>query len=114
MRHVADAEGDRVGVEAAVCEGQRFGIALDAMRCARLGRLRRCGAADVEHLGADVADGPLPRPAIARVADRDVAGAAGDVEQLKRQASARRIEHRDQSRFHSRCRPPDIKSFIRS
>jgi hypothetical protein len=56
-RHVADAECDGVGVEAAIGKCQRLGIALDErdllVEMARGGT----GAADLEHVGVDVADG---------------------------------------------------------
>ena len=53
-------------------------------------------AADVEHIGVDVADGGAEACAcrLGR-AEGDVAGAAGDVEQRKRRIALRRVERID-------------------
>ena len=57
---------------------------------------RGAGAADLEHVGIDVADGG-PKALACRLggAKGDVAGAAGDVEQRKRRIATRRIERVD-------------------
>ena len=57
-------------------------------------------AADREHVGIDVADGGLKARARGLGgAKRDVAGAAGDVEQRERRLAARRIERVDHQVF---------------
>ena len=56
-RHVADAEGDGVGVEAAVGKRQRLGIALDERDRVVEPALDGALAPDREHLGIDVDDG---------------------------------------------------------
>ena len=86
-RHVADAERDRHGIEALVGKRQRLGIALlelDRVVAAALGDAL---AADRQHLVVDVADG-RPRAGAAGFDDpqRDVAGAAGQIEQGERPA----------------------------
>ena len=81
VRHVADAEGDRVGVERVVGKGQRLGVALREGDAALEMRRAHAAAPDADHLRADVAQhGGGIGAAGARVADRDVARAAGDVE----------------------------------
>ena len=90
--HVADAEGDRIGVECAVAEGQVLGVGLDerhaVLEPASLGAF----GADAQHVGVDVGDGhaglAAPRP---RDAEGDVAGAAGDIEMGER-AGRRRMD----------------------
>ena len=81
---VAQAEGDRVEVDAAVGKGQRLGIAAQPLDPREDAVVDRAGAADLEHLLIDVADDdvaallwiePLQRAA------GDVAGAAGDIDQ---------------------------------
>ena len=79
-------------------------------------RLGGALAADREHLGIDVAH----RDARARAAglddaEGDVAGAAGEIEQRER--PYRRVGGLTavtSASFQARCRPPDIRSFIRS
>ena len=61
---------------------------------------RRALTADFKHIGIDVADDGLKaRAGRLGGAERDVAGAAGDVEQRKRRIAARRIERVDHQVF---------------
>ena len=57
-------------------------------------------AADLEHVGVDVADGGA-EAGTGRLggAERDIAGAAGDVEQRERRIALRRIERGDHDVF---------------
>ena len=84
-RHVADAERDGVGVERAIRKCQRLGIALDERNLLVEMLRARAVAADLEHVGIDVADGGAKAGA-GRLGgtERDIAGAAGDVEQRER------------------------------
>ena len=94
---VADAEGDRVGVKRVVGKRQRLGVALRERDAGF--QLRRADAAapDRDHLRADVAQhGRCVGAARARVADRHVARAAGDVDEAERPLPARRVEDRDE------------------
>ncbi len=78
-RHVPDSEHDRVGVEAAVAEGQRLGVLdlpLQPLEAAFLGPL----LADREHVRVDVGHGHLRT--LADHAEGDVSGAAGHVEDM--------------------------------
>src|SRR6266566_3410828 len=94
--HVADAERDGVAVEMAVRESQRFRIALDERHALVEMSRRGARAADSEHVGIDVAyRGPKARARRLGGAERDVTGAAGDVEQRKWRIAARRIERVD-------------------
>ena len=99
MGDVADAEGDRIGVEGAIGEGQRLGIAL--RRCVMRSRERRArrtrprATSSISGLMSQrtaVAFSPEARGE----ADGDVAGAAGDIEQPERRAAARRLDHGDE------------------
>ncbi len=57
---------------------------------------QRAVAADLEHIGIDVADGGAEaRARRLGGAEGDVAGAAGDIEQRERRVALRRIERRD-------------------
>src|SRR6266516_1891168 len=95
-RHVADAERNGVAVEMAVRESQRFRITLDERHALVEMPRRGARAADSEHIGIDVAyRGPKARARRPGGAERDVAGAAGDVEQRKWRIAARRIERVD-------------------
>ncbi len=81
---VADAEGDRVGVESAVAEGQVLGVGLDerhtVFEAASFGPF----GPNAQHVGVDVGDRHAglapPRP---RDAEGDVAGAACDVQMVE-------------------------------
>ncbi len=83
--HVADAEGDRVGVESPVAEGQVLRIGLDERHAvfepASLGAF----GADAQHVGVDVGDSDTglaaSRP---RDAEGDVSGAPRDVQMAER------------------------------
>jgi len=82
-----DAESDSDGVEAAVGKRHRLGIALDKRDGAIEPALGRALAPDAEHVGVDIDD----RRACARAASRrhpkgDVAGAAGEIEQMEMRA----------------------------
>ena len=96
-RHVADAECDGHGIEASIGERQRLRIALresnDIVESALDGAL----APDGEHLRIDIAH-RRARACAARFdhAQRDVAGAARDIEQRERPLGFRRIDQRDQ------------------
>ena len=95
-RHVADAEGDRVAVEAAVGEGQLLGVALDKRHAVVEMAFGGAVAADREHVGIDVADGGAEtRAGRFRGAEGNVAGAAGDVEQCVGAVALRRVERVD-------------------
>src|SRR6266446_1355572 len=82
--HVAQAEGDRVEVERAVGEGQLLGVAAQPLDAAENAVVECAGAAGFDHLPVGVADDD-PAAGIGgearQRAARDVAGAAGDVEQ---------------------------------
>ncbi len=57
----------------------------------------------------------VPAPPAADDAERDVAGAAGDVEQRERPVAAcGGLTAVTSASFQARCSPPDIRSFIRS
>ena len=93
---------------------QRLGIGLDELDVAA--GLRGALAADREHLGVDVGDGDV-RARAARVGDAegDVAGAAGEVEHARTAVrSCGGLTAVTSASFQARCRPPDIRSFIRS
>ena len=93
--HVADAEGDRVGVEGAVREGQRLRVALDPVDAALVasgGPL----APDGQHRPVDVENGDAGlRPAGVQHAKGHVPGAAGDVESVEGPGS-RRVQAGDE------------------
>ena len=113
-RHVADAERDGDGVEALVGQRQRLGVGFDERDV--VPRLRRALAADREHLGVDVGDGDAGAgPGPLGDAEGDVAGAAGEVEDVERPCSPfGGLTAVTSASFQARCRPPDIRSFIRS
>ncbi len=99
-RHVADAECDGVGIETAVRESQCLGVSFHERHPVVEMPRRRALAADVEHIGIDVADGGAKTDA-RRLGGtkRDVAGTAGNVEQRKRHIAARWIERIDHHLF---------------
>src|SRR5439155_657678 len=74
MGDVADAEGDRIGVEAVIREAELFRIRLDPGEAVEAALLRPL-APHLEHLRVDVGDG-YPGAALGE-AEGDVAGAAG-------------------------------------
>ena len=125
-RHVADAEGDGDGIEAAVRKRQRLGIAFDKRDGVVEPALACALAADLEHVGIDVDDSRAQSGAAGLDRPKgDVAGAAGQVEQRERLRAAlagRSDEARalggltavTSTSFQARCSPPDIRSFIRS
>ena len=53
------------------------------------------------------------RPGDVEDAKRDIAGAAGHVEECERRV-LRGLQRRDQRVLPGRCRPADMRSFIRS
>ena len=102
---VADAEGDGRRVEAVVGEGQRFGVAASPVEAGEEAAVDGAVAADLEHRRIGVAhrDPPRgqvrprrPRPAPLERAERDIAGAARDVEQILSGAQGQPL---DQPRF---------------
>ena len=83
-RHVANAEGDAVGVEGLVREGQFLGVGLDEVDAAGIGGPRSL-ATDPQHVAVDVEHGDMRlRPALVEKPEGDIAGAAGDVEMAER------------------------------
>ena len=95
-RYVANAESDRICVEAAVGEGERFRIAFDEIDLGLEMVLRGALAAYLQHPGIDVADGGMEaRACRLGGAERDVAGAAGNVEQRERPVAPGRVERVD-------------------
>ena len=84
-RHVADAERDGHRVVAAVGERQRLGVGLDEVDGVVEPALGGALAPDREHVGVDVDHGGAGAGAARRDhPERDVAGAAGEVEQRER------------------------------
>ena len=80
-RHVADAEGDRIGVESPVGKRQRLRVGFDEPHLVVEPALLRALNADAQHVGVDVGNGDARlRPACPRHPEGDVARAAGDVE----------------------------------
>ena len=83
-RHVADAEGDGRGVEAAVLERQRLGIGFGERHGVGVGTRGGALAPDGEHVRIDVADGGAGILAAGfDHPQRHVTGAAGDVKERK-------------------------------
>src|SRR6516164_8224829 len=84
-RHVANAESDRVGVEALVGECERLGVAFDKTHHISKAALPGALAADLEHVGVDVADGDM-RAGAARSCNPkgDIAGAARNIQNGER------------------------------
>ena len=80
MGHVADAEGDGVGVKGTVGDGQLFGVAGDPVEPAQPAGIKGPVAADIEHFLVDVADRNRPAAPVEK-AEGDIAGAAADVQQ---------------------------------
>ena len=80
-RHIADAEGDRIGVELRVGKRQRLRVGRDEIDAIVKPALPGALGADPQHLCVDVSDRDLRLgPACPRDAEGDVAGAAGHVE----------------------------------
>ena len=80
-RHVANAEGDRIGVESIVGKRQILGVGLHEFKPCGQVLLFRPRAADLKHVGVDVEHRDFGlRAARPRDAEGDVAGAARDVE----------------------------------
>ena len=115
-RHVADAEGDGDAIEAPVGIGQLLGIALREADRLVEPAFARAFAADGEHVFIDVADGDTRAGAAGlHHAEGHVAGAAGEIEQREIAAgSCGGCTAVSSASFQARCRPPDIRSFIRS
>jgi hypothetical protein len=112
-RHVADAEGDGHGVEAAIRKRQRLGIGFgerDKSRPARGPRSRPI--ASMSGLISQTVARVSSPPAVDH-AQRDVAGAAGDVESANGRFFGGLTAVTSAS-FQARCSPNDIRSFIRS
>ena len=91
MREVADAEGDRVQVDAGVGNSvERFGVGLQEFQTggARVGGLQGALLALGEHVGVDVGDGDagmhivVDGGSVVQHAEGNVACAAGDVEDI--------------------------------
>jgi hypothetical protein len=93
-RHVADAESDRIGVEARIREGQFLGIGFDESHIRLEPALRRALAADRQHRSVDV-EYRRVRGASRGLddAERDVAGTAGHVQHTP-PGAPRRVEPR--------------------
>src|SRR6185437_2087230 len=82
-RHVAQPEGDRIGIDAARRDRQPLGIAAQPLDAGDAATVDGAVAADAQHRLVDVADddgAALALAAAAEDGERDVAGAAGDVE----------------------------------
>ena len=106
-RHVANTERDGVGVERTIAKRQRLGIAFDKGNLLIEMARRSPVAADVEHVGVDVADGGAEAQAgCAGGAEGDIAGAARDVEQRKRRIGLRRVERIDHDVFPDPVQAP--------
>jgi len=69
---------------------------------------------NIQHIGIDVAYGGPKARACRPAARNRYRRCAGHIEQRKRRVAARRIERVDHQVFPDRCRPADIRSFIRS
>src|SRR6185437_1243068 len=86
---VAQAEGDRVGIDAGAGDRQLLGIAAQKFDAVQHAAVDGAVAADLDHAPGDVADDDLAGAAGPLAdAEGDVAGAAGDIEH--RLAAARR------------------------
>ena len=91
-RHVADAEGDRVGVETRIGERQRLGVGFDETHPIGQGALAGALDADPQHVGVDVGDRHRSQGAAGPGdAEGDIARAAGDIEMGER-AHARGVD----------------------
>ena len=92
--------------------GRHSALASDEAHVAHRPRSSSRSRPDVEHRGVDVGEHDQARCAdLLRHAGGQVAGAAGDVE---RRLPGRSPVCDSVKRFHSRCTPADIRSFIRS
>ena len=86
-RHVADAEGDGGGVKGFIGKRQRLGIGLDEFGLPAKSALFRALPPDRQHVGVDVGDGGAHAgPARFDHAEGNVAGAAREIEKMKRRA----------------------------
>ena len=95
-RHIADAEGNRIGVELAVREGQKLGIALDEGKLVAPSPFGRAVAADLQHVGIDVENRHLRRSAArSGNAEGDIACPPGDVD-VPEGPRLRGVEHVDE------------------
>ena len=93
VRDVADAEGDGIGVERLVGERQGLGVADGEGDAPAQPRVGQALAAHLHHRRIDVAQhGAAAGPAGLEDAARDIAGAAGDVDQVE---AARRPGRRE-------------------
>jgi hypothetical protein len=111
VRHVAQAEGDRDDVEVVVGEGQLLGVALRGGGQHAL--VEQAVAADREHGVVDVGEpdlAPACRRAWRRPDDRSAVPPATSSTRSPGRGAAISMANF----FHSRCRPADIRSFIRS
>jgi hypothetical protein len=79
VRHVPDAERDRVGIERPIGEGQDLGVGLRPYETLDA-TLAGAAHADLQHRRVDIRD--RHRRAATRKAEGDVAGAAGHVEDV--------------------------------
>ena len=79
--HIAQAEADGHAIEGIVLERQALGVGDDAFDVAHKARIEQPVTADLEHRRIDVRQDHAAHLAdLSQQADRQVAGAAGDVE----------------------------------
>ena len=105
-RHVADAEGDRDGVDAAVGERQRLGIALHEVHPVAELAGGRALLADGQHVGlmsSTVTDRPSPAASMARKAMSPVPPATSS-------SAALRPPLRQRQPAHQRCLPGAVQA----
>src|SRR6185437_10815936 len=82
MRHIAQPEGDGVGVDAGVADGQALGITAYPFDAGEVTAIDGAVAAAAQHALGEIAhDGARAAAGTIEEALRDVAGPAGDVEQ---------------------------------
>jgi len=105
MRHVADAESDRIGVETLVRKGQVLRIPFDEIDVAVEPLAGSPPGADREHRAVDVENGDMRSP-VGSLDDPEgnVAGSAGDVERAPVR-SPRRVQRR-----HHRILPDTVQA----
>src|SRR5690606_15645273 len=81
MRHIANAESNRIGIEAVVLERQFFGIGLDEFEIVGKALLDRPFTPDAQHRAVDIENGDMGLTAGSLDdAESDIAGAASNVE----------------------------------
>ena len=115
MRHVADSEGYGHAIEAAIRISELFGVALLEGDNAIKAALGRAFLTHGKHIGIDIAhDDACPGAAGLGNPESDIAGATSQIEHRKFARAFRRVDCLTRASFHARCRPPDIRSFIKS